>query len=149
MKVPSLSIVTLTYNEAEVIETTLRELIEVGEQVTDDLEIVVVLAEASTDGTNEIIHAWAERDPRIRTVLQPRAISGYGQAFKLGIAAATREYIFQTDADGQFDYHDLLRAVRVIGDNDYVHFDRANRKDGWERRIIGKCFYYLIRLSVT
>ena len=148
MKLPSLSIVTLTYNEAEVIETTLQQLIEVGERVADDLELVVVLSEASTDATNEIIRAWAARDPRIRTVVQPRELPGYGRAFRLGISAATREYVFQTDADGQFDYGDLERAVACLPGFDYVHFNRANRKDGWERRLIGRCFYYLIRLSV-
>src|SRR5688572_1324894 len=79
-KLASLSIVTLTYNEASIIQTTLQQLIEVGESVTDDLEVVVVLSEASSDGTNELIRAWADRDPRIRTVVQPRSISGYGQA---------------------------------------------------------------------
>jgi glycosyltransferase involved in cell wall biosynthesis len=145
---PSLSIVTLTYNEASIIQTTLQQLIDVGEVVTDDLEVVVVLSEASSDGTNDLVRAWAERDPRIRTVEQPRAISGYGQAFRLGLAAATKEYIFQTDADGQFDYRDLVRAVRELPGYDYVHYNRANRKDSWERLVIGRCFYYLIRLSV-
>ena len=149
MKLPSLSIVTQTYNEASIIQSTLSQLLEVGEQTADDLEIVVVLSEASADGTNEIVASWAERDRRLRTVLQPRAIAGYGQAFKLGIYAATREYVFQTDADGQFDYTDLFRAVRCLPGYDYVHFNRANRQDGWERRLIGRCFYYLIRLAVS
>jgi dolichol-phosphate mannosyltransferase len=148
MKLPSLSIVTQTYNEAPIIETTLRQLVEVGESVSDDLELVVVLSEASSDGTNELVRGLAERDRRIRTVVQPREISGYGQAFRLGLAAATKEYIFQTDADGQFDYQDLVRAVQELPGYDYVHFNRANRKDGWERRVIGRTFYYLIRLTV-
>ena len=149
MKLPSLSIVTQTYNEAPIIRTTLQQLVEVGRAVTDDLEVVVVASEASSDGTNAILADWSVRDPRIRTVLQPRDIAGYGQAFKLGIYAASKEYVFQTDADGQFDYLELARAVSCLEGHDYVHFNRAHRKDGWERRLIGRCFYHLIRLSVS
>jgi glycosyltransferase involved in cell wall biosynthesis len=149
MKLPSLSIVTQTYNEAPIIRATLQQLVEVGQAVTDDLEVVVVVSEASSDGTNDILADWAVRDPRVRTVLQARDIAGYGQAFKLGVCAASKAYVFQTDADGQFDYLDLVRAVSCLPGYDYVHFNRARRKDGWERRLIGRCFYHLIRLSVS
>jgi glycosyltransferase involved in cell wall biosynthesis len=148
-KLPSLSIVTMTYNEAAVIRTTLQQLIDVGEQVTDDLELVIVMSEGSQDGTNEILTEWSTRDPRVRTVLQPRSIIGYGQAFKLGLLAASKEYIFQTDADGQFDYGDLVRAVRCLPGYDYVHFNRKDRADIWERRFIGKSYYYMIRAAVS
>lgn len=149
MKLPSLSIVTQTFNEAAIIDSTLRQLLGVGEAVTDDLEMVVVLSEASSDGTNEIVTGLAAKDPRVRTVVQPRGLAGYGRAFKLGIFTATKEYVFQTDADGQFDYGDLGRAVACLPGYDYVHFNRANRKDGWERKVIGRCFYYLVRLAAS
>jgi glycosyltransferase involved in cell wall biosynthesis len=149
MKLSSLSIVTQTYNEATIIDSTLRELIQLGEEVTDDLELIVVLSEASSDGTNGIVEGWSSRDSRLRTVVQARAMAGYGRAFKLGISAATKDYVFQTDADGQFDYSDLRRAVACLPGHDYVHFNRANRKDGWERKLIGRCFYYLIRFAAS
>lgn len=147
MKLPSLSIVTLAYNEVSIIETTLRQLVSVGALVADDLEVIVVLHEASSDGTRRVVESLAGREPRIRIVLQPSNRSGYGHAFRQGIYAAECEYVFQTDADGQFDYDELVRAVACLPGYDYVHFNRANRKDGWERRLTGRCFYYLVRVA--
>ncbi len=74
-KLPSLSIVTQTYNEAELIEATVQQLFEVGQSVADDLEVVIVTSEASSDGTNDILADWSARDARLRTVIQPRDIS--------------------------------------------------------------------------
>jgi glycosyltransferase involved in cell wall biosynthesis len=148
MLLPSLSIVTLTYNEAPIINQVLDELLAAGESVTSDLELVVVTYGGSTDGTNALVQERAEHDPRIRQVMQPAELAGYGRAFVLGCRAATRAWIFQTDADGQFDYSDIRRAAALAGEYDFINFDRAHRKDTLERVIIGRAFRFLVHMLV-
>jgi glycosyltransferase involved in cell wall biosynthesis len=148
MLLPSLSIVTLTYNEAPIINQVMDKLLAAGEAVTSDLELVIVTFDASTDGTNDLIRARAEQDARIRPVPQSRDLPGYGRAFVLGCRAATKAWIFQTDADGQFDYSDLHRAASFAGNHDFIHFNRANRKDTVERVVIGRAFRFLVHLLV-
>lgn len=148
MLLPSLSIVTLTYNEASVIDQVLDALFTAGERVTSDLELIVVTYEGSTDGTPEVVRARAARDARIRQVPQSAALPGYGRAFVLGTQAATRSWIFQTDADGQFNYADLERAAGFAAEYDFIHFNRAHRKDTLERILIGRCFRFLVHALV-
>jgi glycosyltransferase involved in cell wall biosynthesis len=148
MLLPSLSIVTLTYNEAPIINQVIDALISAGESVTNDLEVVIVTYEGSTDGTNALVQQRAERDTRIRPILQPAQLPGYGRAFVLGGQAASKEWIFQTDADGQFDYSELSRAAALTNEYDFIHFNRAHRKDTLERVIIGRAFHFLVHLLV-
>jgi glycosyltransferase involved in cell wall biosynthesis len=148
MLLPSLSIVTLTYNEAPIIDEVVDALLAAGEAVTSDLELVIVTFEGSTDGTNDLVRSRAERDTRIKPVVQSAALPGYGRAFVLGCKAATKSWIFQTDADGQFDYSDLQRAATYAGDHDFIHFNRAHRKDSLERVIIGRAFRFLVHILI-
>ncbi|MFN0073900.1 MAG: glycosyltransferase family 2 protein [Chloroflexota bacterium] len=139
---------TQTYNEAPIIADMVGQLLQVGEANTSKLELVVVLYEGAADGTNEIVRSLEARDARIRTVVQPRALAGYGRAFRQGIYAAQNEYVFQTDADGQFDFTELSRAATYVPQYDFIHFNRGHRNDSWERLVIGRCFSTLVRLAV-
>jgi glycosyltransferase involved in cell wall biosynthesis len=148
MLLSSLSIVTLTYNEASIINRVIDELLAAGESVTHDLELVIVTYEGSTDGTNALVRERAERDRRIRPIMQSKDLPGYGRAFVLGCRAASKAWIFQTDADGQFDYTEVKRAADLSGEYDFIHFNRAHRKDTLTRVIIGEAFHRLVHLLV-
>jgi glycosyltransferase involved in cell wall biosynthesis len=148
MLLPSLSIVTLTYNEAPIINHVMDALLAAGESVTNDLELVIVTYGGSTDGTNALVQERAGRDTRIRQVVQPAELPGYGRAFVLGCRAATKAWIFQTDADGQFDYSDIRRAAELTDGYNFINFNRAHRKDTLERVIIGRAFRFLVHLLV-
>jgi glycosyltransferase involved in cell wall biosynthesis len=145
----SLSIVTQTYNEELIIRDIMAEIIKAGDSVTDNLEIVVVACNDSVDNTIDILRDMSRDDSRIRIIHQEHEDVGYGKAFKMGIFSAKNDYVFQTDADGQFDYTDLGRAVKVMPEYDYVHFNRRNRMDSTERKVIGWIFRQLIRLTVS
>jgi len=148
MRLSSLSIVTQAYNEESIIRDVIDTLIRSGHAVTNDLEVVVVVCESSQDNTIEILRRMSEEDSRITIVYQSSTDVGYGKAFKMGVYAARKDYVFQTDADGQFDYSDLSRAASMMHGYDYVHFNRRKRMDSLERKVIGWVFRQLIRLTV-
>src|SRR5205823_851828 len=70
-------------------------------RVTDDWEIVVV-DDASPDHAAEVLAELVSRYPRLRVVSHP-VNRGYGGALLSGFESATKELIFYTDGDAQYD----------------------------------------------
>jgi glycosyltransferase involved in cell wall biosynthesis len=111
-----------------------------------DWEIVIV-DDASTDGTPALVDALAREDPRVRVVRNPvnRRLGG---ALRAGYAAATKDLVFYTDADLPVDLHQLPRAVRLLEyqEADIVagyRFDRTS--EGLVRALYTYCYNHLIR----
>ena len=111
-----------------------------------DWEIVIV-DDASTDGTPAVVDALAREDPRVRVVRNPvnRRLGG---ALRAGYAAASKDLVFYTDADLPVDLHQLPRAVRLLEyqEADIVagyRFDRTS--EGLVRALYTFCYNHLIR----
>jgi len=111
-----------------------------------DWEIVIV-DDASTDGTPALVDALAREDPRVRVVRNPvnRRLGG---ALRAGYAAAAKDLVFYTDADLPVDLHQLPRAVRLLEyqEADIVagyRFDRTS--EGLVRALYTFCYNHLIR----
>ena len=111
-----------------------------------DWEIVIV-DDASTDGTAALADAMAGEDPRVRVVHNPvnRRLGG---ALRAGYAAAGKDLVFYTDADLPVDLAELPRAVRLLEyqQADIVaayRFDRTS--EGLVRALYTFCYNHLIR----
>jgi glycosyltransferase involved in cell wall biosynthesis len=78
----------------------------------EDHEILMV-DDASTDGTPAILAELARGDPWIR-VLRNERTSRLGATLRRGYAAASRDLVLYTDADLPFDLMVLPRAVRLL-----------------------------------
>jgi len=111
-----------------------------------DWEIVIV-DDASTDGTPALVDALAREDPRVRVVRNPvnRRLGG---ALRAGYAAATKDLVFYTDADLPVDLHQLPRAVRLLEyqEADIVAGYRLDRtSEGLVRALYTFCYNHLVR----
>ena len=75
---PAVSVILPCYNAAATLDETLQSL---KAQTHSDFEIVAV-DDGSTDGTPDILAAWARREPRLRVITQEHAgvISGCQQS---------------------------------------------------------------------
>jgi len=116
------------------------------ETAIPDWEIVIV-DDASTDGTPALADALARADARVRVVHNPvnRRLGG---ALRAGYAAATKDLVFYTDADLPVDLEELPRAVRLLEyqQADIVaayRFDRTS--EGLVRALYTFCYNHLIR----
>jgi CDP-glycerol glycerophosphotransferase len=91
---PLLSVIVPVYN----VETYLAECLDslIG-QTLQEMQFIVV-DDGSTDGSVDILTAYAERDPRF-VVLHTRSNGGPGAARNRGVAAATGRYITFLDSD--------------------------------------------------
>ncbi len=140
----SLTVGLPAYNEAENIAPMIEMVrTKVGPMV-DDLEIIVV-NDGSADNTAEIVRQIAAQDSRVRLVEHP-VNQGYGAAVRDSIWAATRELVFTTDSDLQFDLGELVRFFPRLQSADMVVGYRHARSDPWHRRLFGNGWSWLVNL---
>lgn len=133
------------YNDGATIASLVITAAQACASVTDDYEVIVV-ENGSTDNTVEILEALAPQVDHLR-VLTHREPLGYGGALRKGIASATKELIFYTDSDGQYDPSELpLLVAALTPDVDIVNGYKISRSDPLGRIIIGKLYHHAMRL---
>ncbi|MCR5979477.1 glycosyltransferase [Gordonia jinghuaiqii] len=88
-----LSAVVPAYNEEAAIGACLDRLL----AQTRPFDEIVVVDNASTDGTRGVLDSYAERNPIIRVVVEPTP--GIYHARRAGFDAATGDVLARTDAD--------------------------------------------------
>ena len=71
---------------------------------------------------------------------------GYGGALLSGFAASTKQWVFYTDGDGQFDPAELeLLVRRASADVDVVQGYKLRRADGILRAVIGRVYHRFVK----
>lgn len=139
----SLTIFYPCHNEVDNVDRVTEQAIEVGRRVSHDLEILIV-NDGSTDGTREAADALAERFPEVRPIHQyPNR--GYGGALQAGFRGATKDFIFYTDGDGQFDMNEIENLIPLTGEYDIVNGYRLDRQDSAMRKLNAWAWGVLIR----
>jgi len=139
---PSISVFFPCYNEASNVGSMVEKTIPVLASLTPDFEIILV-NDGSSDGTAEIIETLAEKNPCVKAV-HHRQNSGYGAALQSGFRAASKDLVFYTDGDAQFDIGELGAIIPLIRQYDIVSCYRLDRKEGLIRKINAWCWSRLV-----
>jgi glycosyltransferase involved in cell wall biosynthesis len=107
--------------------------------LADDYEVIVV-NDGSSDRTADVLEELARAEPRLR-IVHHESNRGYGAALRTGFASATKELVFYTDGDGQYDVRELarLRPLLVAG-VDVVNGYKVERADQWRRKALGAAY---------
>jgi glycosyltransferase involved in cell wall biosynthesis len=140
----SISVFFPCYNEQENVARTVEQVLGVLEKLNAGFEVIIV-DDGSADRTGRIADEIAARDSRVKAV-HHRTNLGYGAALQSGFKAATKELVFYTDGDGQFDLNELPLLLPLIRQYDIVAGYRINRQDNLIRRINGWCWTKLVCL---
>jgi glycosyltransferase involved in cell wall biosynthesis len=140
----SISVFFPCYNEQENVGRTVEKALDVLEKLNADFEVIIV-DDGSSDDTGRIADEIAGRDGRVRVVHHRRNL-GYGAALQSGFKAATKELVFYTDGDGQFDISEMPPLLRLMERYDIVSCYRLNRRDPIIRKINGWCWTRLVCL---
>jgi len=71
---------------------------------------------------------------------------GYGGALRTGFATATRELIFYTDGDAQYDPAEMaVLWPRMTPGVDLVNGYKISRSDPLHRIVIGRVYHYIVK----
>ena len=147
----SISAVLPAYNEEALIGQTAKAVADVLAEVADDYEVIVV-NDGSRDRTRAVVEELAAANPRVRCVTH-EVNRGYGEALKTGFSSATKDAIFLTDGDKQFDVKELAGFVPELQRADLVIGYRNPRQDsvvrlvyawGW-KLVVTALFGYVAR----
>jgi glycosyltransferase involved in cell wall biosynthesis len=150
----SLTIFFPAWNEEDTLERAVEAATEAGDDLIEAGEIswyeVLIIDDASTDGTAALADKLAATDDRVRVVHHPQNRK-LGGSLKTGFAEARGELILYTDADLPFDMDESLKAVRLlrIYDADIVSAFRFDRTGEGPRRLVYSYVYnHLVQLML-
>ncbi|HTR97956.1 MAG TPA: glycosyltransferase family 2 protein [Candidatus Acidoferrales bacterium] len=136
---PRLSVVVPAYNEAESLAELDRELRVALEALRLPWEIIYV-DDGSRDGTDRVMRALGESDPRVRGIVLRRNF-GKSAALATGFKAVRGELVATLDADLQDDPAELGRLLAALeGGLDLVSGWKVKRLDPWTKTAPSRLF---------
>ena len=139
-----LSIFFPAYNDSGTIASLVIAARQAAQQLTPDFEILVV-NDGSADNTAEIVDELERTYPEVRAIHHPKN-RGYGGALRSGFAHATKELVFYTDGDGQYDPGEVALLWSRFGDDvDLVNGYKISRSDPWHRIVIGRIYHHTVK----
>src|SRR4029453_14070703 len=144
-KTPGLSVFFPAYNDSGTIASMVIRAVQAASELTPDYEVIVV-NDGSADATATIADELARTYPHVPVVHPPRN-RGYGGALQTGFRSATKDLIFYTDGDAQYDPAELaILWANLTADADMVNGYKISRADPLHRIIIGRLYHHIVSL---
>ncbi len=112
-RLPDVSVVVITFND---VRRVARAIASVQAQTLRNIEIIVV-DDASTDGTEQVVAAVAARDPRVRYLRLDTNSGGCSAPRNRGLAEARAPWVMFCDSDDEYERHackNLLLAAEEL-----------------------------------
>ena len=132
------------YNDENSIAELVHKVSAILSQNAADYEIVVV-NDGSSDGTAKVLDDLATKLPYLRVVHHPRN-RGYGGALRSGFEHATKDLVFYTDGDGQYDVAEMAKLIPMMTEDvDVVNGYKLKRSDNRRRIVLGGIYKFLAR----
>jgi glycosyltransferase involved in cell wall biosynthesis len=144
-KPAGLSVFFPAYNDSGTIASMVIRAVQAASELTPDYEVIVV-NDGSVDATPDIIDELARTYSHVRAVHHPRN-RGYGGALQTGFRSATKDLIFYTDGDAQYDPAELtLLWNELTPEADLVNGYKISRSDPLHRIVIGRVYHHIVKL---
>ncbi len=142
---PGLTVFFPAYNDSGTIASMVISAVLTASRLTPDFEVLVI-NDGSRDATPHIADELARVYPQVR-VIHHQGNRGYGGALRSGFANATKDYVFYTDGDAQYDPAEMadLWAARAPG-VDLVNGYKISRSDPLHRIVIGRFYHHTVKI---
>src|SRR3954462_14265779 len=140
-----LSVFFPAYNDSGTIASMVIRAVKAASELTPDFEVIIV-DDGSADGTAEIADELARTYPQVRAVHHPKN-RDYGAALRTGFRSATKDLIFYTDGDAQYDPAELsLLWAALTPEADMANGYKISRADPLHRIVIGRVYHHIVSL---
>lgn len=145
-KISSISAVFPAYNDAGTIPSMVLTTLLALRQVTEDYEVIVT-NDGSRDNTGIVLDELASHYPELRVFHHPEN-QGYGCALRTGFANASKDWVFYTDGDAQYNPMELINLTQALTDGiDVVNGYKISRHDPWIRVVIGRIYHHIVKIA--
>jgi len=142
---PSITVFFPCYNDAGTIGVMVMRAIQTLRAVSDDYEVLVI-NNGSSDDSTAIMQELSRLYPREFCYEDHAEPLGYGGAVRAGFAKATKDWVFYTDGDAQYDARELKSLVEKISDDvDFINGWKIKRRDPLIRIWIGMAYQYFVK----
>ena len=145
MSVRSLSVFFPAYNDAGTIASLALVAHMAARELTPDYEVIVI-DDGSPDHTGAVLDEMARHFPWLK-VVHHGSNRGYGGALRSGFEHASKELVFYTDGDAQYDPREIAVLWRALRDDvDFVNGYKIGRSDPLHRVVIGRLYHWFVKL---
>jgi glycosyltransferase involved in cell wall biosynthesis len=135
------------YNDAGTIASMVVTVLLTLRELCDDYEVIVV-NDGSQDHTPQLLDELARIYPGEVRIVHHAQNRGYGGALRSGFSNATKEWIFYTDGDAQYDARELKRLAAFVSPTvDLINGWKIERHDPLHRIVIGRIYQYLVKFA--
>ena len=139
-----LSVFFPAYNDWGTIASLVVLVSSVARELTDDWEVIVV-NDGSPDHTGDLLDEMARQFSWLKVVHHAKN-RGYGGALRTGFATATKDLVFYTDGDAQYDPREMVKLYEALGPGvDLVNGYKIGRSDPLHRIVIGRIYHAFVR----
>jgi glycosyltransferase involved in cell wall biosynthesis len=143
---PSISAFFPCYNDAKTIGDLVVEAERQLRELTHDYEIIVV-NDGSRDESAAVLSALSTQVEHLRVVTHP-VNRGYGASLRSGFEHSTKELVFYTDGDGQYDVREIPLLLMLLTDDTHlVNGMKMTRHDPPHRVFFGNLHRFATRWS--
>lgn len=140
----SISVFFPCYNDAGTIGKLVEDVLSFLPKLVKDYEVIVV-DDGSTDKSRDILKKLAKRRRAIKLVFHGKN-KGYGGALKSGFKQASKDLIFYTDGDGQYDPRELPILLSLMTDDvNFINGIKMTRHDPTYRVFAGNIYSFIAR----
>lgn len=125
------------FNDGKTIGDLVEKTLALLPRLTGDYEVIVI-NDGSSDDTAAVLERLRAANPEHVRIVTHEQNRGYGGALRSGFAAASKELVFYTDGDAQYDPSELELLVNRMGPAvGFVNGFKKSRQDPWHRIAIG------------
>lgn len=111
---PSVTLIISAYNESAVIDSKIKNALAL-DYPTEKLGVMVI-SDASSDGTDDIVNTYASRDPRIRLCRQDQR-RGKTAGLNIGIEQIDCDVLVFSDANAMYEADAIRQLVAPLEDS--------------------------------
>ncbi|MCA1558345.1 MAG: glycosyltransferase family 2 protein, partial [Acidobacteria bacterium] len=141
----SITVFFPAFNDEGSIGALVSNALDVLPRLTDNFEVLVI-NDGSTDATLDVLEDFARKSPNVR-VISHESNLGYGAALRTGFRMASKELIFYTDGDGQYQVQELFALHPLLTPSvDVVNGYKRERADRRHRKFFGAAYNRLAHL---
>lgn len=147
--VKSLTIFFPAFNDAGTIGSMVISAIGTARELVTDFEVLIV-NDGSVDHTARVLAELTTLYAPVLRVIHHEKNRGYGAALRTGFHEASKEWLFYTDGDAQYDPREMGSLLDALGPEvDVVNGYKISRHDPLHRVLIGHIYNFVVKLLFT